>query len=192
MNVSEMSFEDRGKLLASVVSPRPLAWITSRGTDSEIVNIAPFNSYCGLANHPPLIGVAFSERDGGPKDTFRNIEETGEFVLNVVTRRLADTMNESAREAGRETDDFARLALSPAPIDGASVPRIAESPAALSCRVESIVDLPPSKCRLVVALVVGAFVADGYDPLKSDVLASVASLQYASLRDAFSLPKVWG
>ena len=178
--------------MASVIAPRPLAWITSRPKNGGAVNIAPFNSYCGLANTPPLLGVAFSQRHGQPKDTLRNIEETGEFVLNVVTRMLADTMNESAREAGLDTDDFTRLALVPASMDGTDIPRIASCPAALACRVQNIVELPPSSCRLVIALVTNAYVKDGYDPLENDVLASVGSLKYASLRDGFTLPKVWG
>lgn len=192
MDVHALNYEERGKLMASVVSPRPLAWITSRAKAGMTVNIAPFNSYCGLANTPPLVGIAFSERDGETKDTLANIEETGEFVLNVVTRHLANTMNESAREAGRGTDDFVRLTLTPAFMDGFAVPRIAECPAALACRIQSIVPLPPSQCRLVVALVVFAHVAENYDPLQSDVLASVGPLRYASLRDEFTLPKVWG
>ncbi len=191
----DIPFEEMSRLLATVVAPRPLAWITSRGSRAEgsaTVNIAPFNSYTGLANNPPLVGVSFSERDHGPKDTLANIEATGTFVLNVVTRALAEKMNESARESGRGTDDFARLGLTPAEIGGTDVPRIAESPAAFACAVESIVPLPPSRCRLVVARVVGAYAAEGYDPETSDVLASVGPLRYASLRDTFSMPKTWG
>ena len=186
-----LSFEERGRLLASIVSPRPLAWITSRDRGGA-VNIAPFSSYTGLANDPPLVGISFSERHGSPKDTLANIESAGEFVLNVVTRDLAERMNESAREAEPGCDDFLRLGLVGAPIDGVGVPRIAASPAALACRVESILSLPPSKCRMVVARVVGAYLVDGYDPLESDVLASVGALRYASLRDPFTLPKTWG
>ncbi|MBC8102017.1 MAG: flavin reductase family protein [Cytophagales bacterium] len=197
MIFDELPFEQRSAILASVVAPRPLAWITSRGVavgegTEQGVNIAPFNSYTGLANSPPLVGVAFSERESEPKDTLANIEATGEFVLNIVTRTLAEAMNESAREYGRGTDDFQRLGLNAAPIDGVSVPRIAESPAALGCVVESIVDLPPSRCRLVVARVVGAFISEGFDTVGADVLASVGPLRYASLRDPFTLPKVWG
>jgi flavin reductase (DIM6/NTAB) family NADH-FMN oxidoreductase RutF len=188
----EIPFEERAALLAGLVAPRPLAWIATRSPGGGGHNLAPFNSYAGLANQPPLVGVSFSERDGGPKDTLANIEATGEFVLNVVTRSLASLMNESAREAGRETDDFARLGLTPAPIAGVAVPRIAESPAALACRVEAILPLPPSRCRLVVGRVVGVFAAPEYDVIGSEVLASVGPLRYATLApDDFVLPKTW-
>lgn len=193
MNVllETVSFEERGRILGSVASPRPLAWITSRCPNGAI-NISAFNSYTGLANDPPLVGISFSERKGEPKDTFANIAGSGEFVLNVVTRGLAESMNESARECGRGTDDFARLGLEPAEIAGVTVPRIAASPAALACVVEGIVPLEPSKCRLVVGRVVGAFLADGYDPVASALLASIAPLEYATLSDPFHLPKTWG
>jgi flavin reductase (DIM6/NTAB) family NADH-FMN oxidoreductase RutF len=186
-----LSFEEIGAIMASVASPRPLAWITTLGPGGE-VNIAPFNSYTALANAPPLIGISFSARGGGPKDTVANIERSGEFVVNVVTRSLAERMNESAREGDAHTDDLARLGLEAAVLEGVAVPRIAESPAALACRLQAIFPLPPSKCRLVVARVVGAYVGAGYDPVAEDTIASVGALRYASLRDPFTMPKTWG
>lgn len=181
---------DFAAILAAIVSPRPLAWISTRSA-AGIPNIAPFNSFTSLANYPPLVGLSFSERRGEPKDTFANIEATGVFVLNVVTRGLAERMNESARESADPTDDFARLGLTAASIDGVEVPRIGESPAALACRVESIVPLPPSKCRMVVARVVGSYVADDYDPIVAQTLASIGALRYATLQDPFTMPKTW-
>ena len=188
----DLPFEEVSRLLATIVAPRPLAWITSLAEAGAAVNIAPFNSYTGLANNPPLVGVSFSERKGHPKDTLANIEATGEFVLNVVTKTLAEKMNDSAHESGRGTDDFARLGLNSASIDGVAVPRIAESPAAFACKVESIIPLPPSHCTLVVARVVGFYAAPDYDPEKSGVLASVGPLLYATLTGTFSMPKTWG
>ena len=188
-NQQEEKEPDFSSVLASVVAPRPLAWITARRA-SGLVNIAPFNSLTGLANRPPLIGLSFSLRDGEPKDTLAAIEATGQFVVNVVTRTLAEAMNESAREAG-DVDDFARLGLTPAAIDGVDVPRIGESPAALACRVESIVPLPPSKCRFVVARVVGAYTVPDYDLVAADTLASIGVLRYGVARDPFTLPKTW-
>lgn len=189
--LDDLSFDERATLLAGVVAPRPIAWITSLSLDG-VANIAPFNAYTSLANAPPLVGVSFSERDGVPKDTLANIEAWGEFVLNVVTRGLAEAMNESARETGREADDFARLSLTPTTIVGVDVPRIAESPAALACSVEDIVPLPKSRCRFVVARVVGAFAREDYDVVASGALASIGPLRYATAADPFTLPKTWG
>jgi flavin reductase (DIM6/NTAB) family NADH-FMN oxidoreductase RutF len=189
----DMSFADRSALLSLLIAPRPLAWITSRGPQPGCAdNIAPFNALSALANDPPLLGVAFSERDGAPKDTLANMEATREFVLNVVTADLADRMNESARECGRDVDDFARLGLTRAPIDGVSVPRVLESPAALACHLEELLSLPSSRVRLAVARVVGVYVPTGYDPVQAGVLSSVGPLRYATLRDPFILPKTWG
>jgi flavin reductase (DIM6/NTAB) family NADH-FMN oxidoreductase RutF len=181
---------DFAAILAAVVSPRPLAWISTRSANG-VLNIAPFNSFTGLANYPPLVGLSFSQRHGEPKDTFANIEATGVFVINVVTRPLAERMNESARESADPTDDFARLGLTAASIDGVDIPRIGESPAALACRVESIVPLPPSKCQMVVARIVGAYLVEGYDPVVAETLASIGALRYATLIDPFTMPKTW-
>lgn len=187
-----------GKIWAALIAPRPIALVTTRD-EAGVPNIAPYNSFTGLATHPPLLGVSFSRRDGGPKHTLANIRATNVFVVNLVPRFLADIMNESAVGADKE-DDFVRLGLTRA--DGGQVdcPRIAESPASLECRVSAIHPLPPSQCTLVVGEIVGVHIRDeffvndqGFDPLAADLLASVGVEEYLSLNgETLFLPKSWG
>lgn len=185
------------KLWAQVISPRPIALISTQNAEG-IANIAPYNSYCGLATNPPMLAVSFSLRGGEPKNTYVNIQAAGEFVINLVPRFLAETMNKSAEGTEKE-DDFARLGLTKIPTNVVTGARIGEAPAALECRVVSTMPLPPSHCDLVVAQVVGVFLRDefviedgSFDPLAADLLASVGPEQYISLNgEVLSLPKTW-
>ena len=78
-----------GKIWACLIAPRPIALISTQDAES-VPNIAPYNSYCGLATHPAMLGISFSQRDGHEKNTLANIKETGVFVVNLVSRALAE------------------------------------------------------------------------------------------------------
>ena len=190
--------EVNGKLWAALIAPRPLALISTQSADG-VPNIAPYSSYAGLATYPPMLGVSFSQREGGDKHTLANIKATQVFVINLVPRYLADIMNQSA-EGTTVEDDFARLGLTPIQAKTINCPRIGESPASIECRVTSIFPLPPSKCELVAAQIVGVYLRDefvtehgGFDPMAADLLASVGAEDYLSLNgEMLHLPKTWG
>lgn len=187
-----------GKLWACLIAPRPLALISTRD-ESGLLNIAPYNSYCGLATNPPMLGVSFSRREDEDKNTLANIKATGVFVINLVPRFLAELMNKSAEGTVKE-DDFARLGLTNVPAETVNCPRIGESPAALECRLVNLVPLPPSRCEFAVAEITGVFLRDEYirdggsfDPVAADLLASVGVEEYVSLNgEILYLPKTWG
>jgi flavin reductase (DIM6/NTAB) family NADH-FMN oxidoreductase RutF len=187
----------RGTIWACLIAPRPIALISSVDA-AGVPNIAPYNSYSGLANNPPLLGVSFSRRGDEEKTTLSNIKETGVFVINLVPRFLAEIMNKSAEGTGTE-DDFQRLGLTRAEASTITCPRIVESPASLECRLVNTVPLPPSRCEMVVAQIVGVTIRDefytpenGFDPLAADLLASVGAEEYLSLNgETLHLPKSW-
>lgn len=187
-----------GKLWACLIAPRPIALISTQDARG-LPNIAPYNSYAGLATYPPMLGVSFSQNKGQDKHTLENIKTTRVFVINLVPRFLAEIMNTSA-EGAEKADDFARLGLSKADALGIDCPRIGESPASLECRVTDIIALPPSKCEFVAAQIVGVHIRDEYvkedgtfDPAAADLLASIGAEDYVSLNgDTLHLPKTWG
>ena len=190
--------EVNGKIWAALIAPRPLALISTQ-SESGVPNIAPYNSYAGLATYPPMLGISFSRREGEDKHTLENIKATQMFVVNLVPRYLADLMNQSAEGTAVE-DDFARLGLTPIQAETVDCLRIGESPASIECRVTSIFQLPPSKCELVAAQIVGVYMRDefvtesgGFDPMAADLLASVGAEDYLSLNgETLHLPKTWG
>ena len=190
--------EVNGRIWAALIAPRPIALISTVDTDGT-PNIAPYNSFAGLATYPAMLGVSFSQRDGGDKITLANIKASREFVINLVPRFLAEEMNRSA-DGTEKADDFARLGLTNAPCEVVNCSRIGESPAAIECRVTAIHGLPPSNCEFVVAQIVGVTLRDefvtesgGFDPMAADLLASVGAEEYLSLNgDTLHLPKTWG
>src|SRR6201982_476348 len=86
------------RALVSVVVPRPIAWVTTVDQKGS-VNLAPFSFFNAFGANPPV--VVFSptlRRDGSKKDTLRNLEATGEFVLNAAVESLAEKMNLCSKE----------------------------------------------------------------------------------------------
>jgi flavin reductase (DIM6/NTAB) family NADH-FMN oxidoreductase RutF len=130
-----MSKADAYKLLASVILPRPIAWVVTRDSAGRL-NAAPFSFFNIVSSDPPLVAISFSaapDREG--KDTLANIRESGEFVVNMVPEELAEAMNVTATNAPRGTDETQLAGLDLAPSTLVKVPRIAGSPVALECRL---------------------------------------------------------
>lgn len=130
-----MSKGDVYKLLASVILPRPIAWVVTKD-DAGALNAAPFSFFNVLSSDPPLIAIAFSaapDREG--KDSLHHIRRRKEFVVNMVPEELAEAMNITASNAPRGTDETALAGLELAASKVVDVPRIAGSPVALECRL---------------------------------------------------------
>lgn len=185
-------------LWPQLISPRPIALVTTVSGEG-IRNIAPYNSYAGLATSPPMLGLSISSRSSGEKRTLRNAEDAGAFVINLTPRYMADIMIAAAEDTAEDVDDFARLDVTPAASSLVPVDRIRECPAALECRVSRIVDLAPSRCRLIVAEIVAVSIRDefydpatGFDALGADLLASVGVDQYVTVNgETLTLPVTW-
>ncbi|KIG08075.1 flavin reductase family protein [Caballeronia concitans] len=120
----------------AIVAPRVIGWISSRDADGS-VNLAPYSFFGAFATFPYVIG--FSSE--GRKDSISNIEATGEFVWNMSTRPLAERMNRTSAPVARGIDEFELAGLTKAPGRNVGVPHVAESPAALECRLLQVVRL---------------------------------------------------
>lgn len=94
INKSEVNRHEQYKLLSGAIIPRPIAWITSKNETDNIINLAPF-SFFNVAG-PGLISVSFLRAKGQLKDTARNIINTKEAVIHVVTKEIEVEMNETA------------------------------------------------------------------------------------------------
>jgi flavin reductase (DIM6/NTAB) family NADH-FMN oxidoreductase RutF len=139
---------------------------------------------------------------GGPKDTLRNIEQTGVFVVNVATWALRDPMNASSQAHPPEVDEFVAAGLTAAPCQGINAPRVAESPINLECRLHSLTDLPSTepggRNSLVLGLVTGIHIdpsvlTDGQvDPTKVQPIARLGYRDYAVIREVFSMTRPAG
>jgi flavin reductase (DIM6/NTAB) family NADH-FMN oxidoreductase RutF len=130
----EKEFADRAyPILASLVTPRPIALVTSMSLDGR-VNAAPFSFFNLLGASPPICGFAPGDRDDGtPKDTARNIRATHEFVVNLVDESIAKAMNHCAASLPYGENELKHAGLTAAPSSVIKPPCIAEAPASLEC-----------------------------------------------------------
>ena len=143
----------------AIGGPRPIGWIATHNKDGAL-NLAPYSFFNGFNYTPPIIGFS----SVGSKDTVRNVQQTREFVWNLVTRPLAEAMNQTCATVPPEVDEFALAGLTPAKSRVVSVPRVLESPVAFECRCTQIVQLQTAsgeKVRswLVLGEVVGVHIA---------------------------------
>lgn len=142
----------RHHLLLSAVAPRPIAWVSTL-SGAGVRNLAPFSYFQALCGTPPYLMISVGRRAGAPKDTLRNIEETGAFVVNLVPETLAEQMNHSAGEYAAHVDEFAVSGVTPAPCTLVAPPRVAESPVSMEVRLEQLLPLAGSDYTVVIGRV---------------------------------------
>jgi flavin reductase (DIM6/NTAB) family NADH-FMN oxidoreductase RutF len=130
----EVQLADRAyPILASLVTPRPIALVTTVSPEGQI-NAAPFSFFNLLGARPPILAFAPGDRDDGvPKDTARNIRATHEFVVNLVEESMGEAMNQCAASLPYGENELLRAGLNAVPSSVVRPPRIAESPASLEC-----------------------------------------------------------
>ncbi len=146
----------------AIVAPRPIGWIATRDRQGR-ANLAPYSFFNAFSSNPPIVGFC-SE---GRKDSIRNVEATGEFVANLATKPLAAAMNQTSASVASDVDEFVLSGLTAAPCRLVAAPRVAESPAALECKLLQIVQLrdlagQPLESYLALGQVVGVHIASAY------------------------------
>ncbi len=120
----------------AIIAPRPIGWISTCSEDGK-PNLAPYSFFNAFNYTPPLIG--FSSL--GDKDSVRNARATGEFVWNLVSRPLAEAMNQSCAPVPYGVNEFELAGLETAPSRLVKVPRVAASLVAMECKVTQIIQL---------------------------------------------------
>jgi flavin reductase (DIM6/NTAB) family NADH-FMN oxidoreductase RutF len=188
---------ERNALINGLIAPRPIAWVSSLSPDGRR-NLAPFSFFGAFSFDPPVIGVGPGSRQGTNKDTLRNVKATGEFVVNLVNRHLAETANACSAEFDSEVDEWSVTDLAEAASDAVRPARVAEAPAALECRVMQILELGSAdraSNNLVLAWVVRIHIRDdainGCVPLpdRLDLVGRMGGDLWCTTRDRFVLPR---
>ncbi len=118
----------------AIVAPRPIGWISSLAADGTR-NLAPYSFFNAFNYRPPIVGFSSI----GRKDSVTNLEATGEFVWNLVTRDLAEAMNRTA--TADRVDEWERAGVEPADSVEVAPQRVAGSPVSFECRVTQVVRL---------------------------------------------------
>jgi flavin reductase (DIM6/NTAB) family NADH-FMN oxidoreductase RutF len=127
------------RVLNSVVVPRPIAWVCSRSGDG-VLNLAPHSFYTVACVDPPVVQFT----SVGRKDSLRNVEATGEFTISLAPEALFEQVNATSTDfpAGMSEAEVCGVRMEPSDVVG--VPRVAQSPAALECRLHATVRLGDS------------------------------------------------
>ena len=134
-NPQELELRQAHAMLNACVAPRPIA-LTSTVSLSGCANLAPFSYFMAGGGSPLSIAISPGlNRHGEPKDTLRNLVETGEFVVNLVTPDMIDPMNRASTELPYGESEWELSGLTPAPSVYVAPARVLESPIALECRL---------------------------------------------------------
>ena len=187
------------KLMTGIIVPRPVA-LVSTVDRTGVPTLAPFSCFTGVGSNPPTVLFCPGVRASGAaadmrKDTLRNVEETGEFVVNVVSDAIAAAANASAAEVPPEVDEFVLSGLTPQPSQLVRPPRVAESPAQMECKLLQVIYTghAPGAGVIVLGEIVrfhlrSSLVEDfRVDPAGLDAVGRMAGNTWARTRDRIEL-----
>jgi flavin reductase (DIM6/NTAB) family NADH-FMN oxidoreductase RutF len=205
--VSTLSFNPAGlqpqeiyKLMTGIIVPRPVALVSTMSREG-VANLAPFSFFSGVGAVPPTVLFCPALRDGASaeagerKDTLRNVEETGEFVINVVSEAIAEAANATSAEVPFGVDEFALSGLTPIPSEAVRPPRVAQSPAQMECKLLQVIYTGRAARSGVIVLgeVVRFHVGEGLfenyrlDPAALDAVGRMAGNTWVRTRDRIEL-----
>jgi flavin reductase (DIM6/NTAB) family NADH-FMN oxidoreductase RutF len=185
--------DDRYRLLCSFVAPRPIALVTTVSADGR-PNGAPMSFFNVFSHEPPLLVLGIQTRpDGSPKDTLRNLRDTGEFVVNMVDRAIGQLMVECGVAYPAGVDEITRSGLHWERSAVVSPGRVQESPCAMECRLERSIEF--DRRSIVIGEVVYMHVrddcidADGVDVIAKNYapLARLHGDNYIEATEQFEL-----
>jgi flavin reductase (DIM6/NTAB) family NADH-FMN oxidoreductase RutF len=199
---AEQTVLESYKLMTGLIVPRPVALVSTVDRDG-IANVAPFSFFSGVGANPPTVLFCPSLRSAGAgrpddrKDTLRNVEQTGEFVVNIVSDAIAAAANTTAADVGPEIDEFLLAGLTAIPSEVVRAPRVAESPAQLECKLQQIVFAGQGSGAGVV--VIGEIVRFHLrldlesnfriDPARLDAVGRMAGNTWVRTRECFELER---
>ncbi|MEK0157380.1 flavin reductase family protein [Arthrobacter oryzae] len=168
----ELPGGDFYRLLTAVVVPRPIAWVSSTSADG-VDNLAPHSFFTVASVTPPIIQFT----SVGRKDSLRNILERREFVVNLAPADLMAEVNATGTNFPPDVSEFDAAGLTREEGLTVTVPRVAESPVALECRLHSTLEM--GDCVLVFGEVTHAAIStdvlEGSHP-RIDLLEPLARL----------------
>lgn len=196
LDFSTLAPADAYRWLASTVTPRPIAWVSTLSAEGH-GNLAPFSFFQVISDEPPTLMVNTSIRDDGSvKDTLRNVRETGQLVIHLVSAAHAEAMNATAATLPHGVSEIEQAGIATLPSVRVAPPRVAGAVVAFECELAQIQPYPADKpsCYLIFARVLLAHIDDAVlrderhvDPAKLDLVGRLGGTQYSFTRDTFSM-----
>lgn len=177
-------------LVTGCVVPRPIGWISTLAPDGTM-NVAPHSFFNVVCDDP--IMLMFSSL--GLKDSVQNIQETGDFVANIVTEDIVEPMNLTAADAPRHVSEFDLAGLTAAPSGLVKSPRVAEAALSLECRLDRIIELGKVPSYVTIGEVLRFHVHprvwhnERVDPALLRPIGRLAGSWYSYTHELFSLTR---
>lgn len=198
LDFSSLSAVEAYRWLASTVTPRPIAWVSTQSREG-VSNLAPFSFFQVISDDPPSLMINVGTRDNGVlKDTLRNVLDTGELVVQLVSFEQAQAMNASAANLAHDVSEFERCAIASVPAQRIKPPRVAGAAVAFECRLLEAQPFPRERpnCHLLFVEVLLAHIDDAVlneqgriDAQRLDLVGRLGGSQYSRTRDLFSLQR---
>ncbi len=196
-DTATLSNKEAYKLLTSAVVPRPIAWVSTLSPTGGR-NLAPFSYFNVMSAAPPtlMFSVGHTGSERGFKDTYDNLSESRECVVNIVDESVAEAMNNSATNYPPEVDEFDMAGLTALESIHIAPFRVAESPVHFECKLNQILTLENEYGRsdVMVCDILAIHVAESVymgdhkiDPMKLKVIGRMAGSDYIRSHDLFQL-----
>ena len=194
---SNMGIRDVYTLMVQLITPRPIAWVSSVSKDG-VNNLAPYSFFNGVGAKPPsLLFCPVNRRDGSRKDSLLNVLDTKEFVVNVVSAADAETMNNSSADYASEVSEFEALGIEILCSEKIAPLRVASSLAQFECRLLKHIELSdgPAGANVVIGEIVMMHVADSIidegiiAPARLDNVGRLGGKAYTKTTDRFELDR---
>jgi flavin reductase (DIM6/NTAB) family NADH-FMN oxidoreductase RutF len=164
LDASKLSPPEIYRLMISAVVPRPIAWISTQSPDGKS-NLAPFSFFNAVSSDPPCLMFAVTRKpDGSAKDTERNLELTGECVVNIASESFLDAMNQTSAPYDYGVSEFEKAGVATAPSRVVRAPRVRDAVVSMECKLYKTLQIGEPQVGgslLVVVRIVHLHVVDG-------------------------------
>ena len=184
---------------SALVFPRPIGWISSLSKEG-IANLAPYSFFNAIAYEPPQVMFASTDyhSNGGLKDSIANILDTKEFVVNLATKKLQQSVVHSSIDAPHGVDEFKLMKLKKRKSTMVQPPSVAESPATLECKLIRKIDLKGKKINqniMIIGEVVGIHIKDAFisngkvNSLAMRAISRMGYTEYSEVKSRFLMDR---
>ena len=185
------------RLLLGGVAPRPIALASTISKDG-ITNLSPFSFFNAFGANPPIVAFSPSRRgrDASLKDTYNNLMDTKEVVIQVVTHSMVEQVSLASAEYPSDIDEFLKSGLTPIDSDLVKPKRVKESPFQMECKLLEIRSFgnAGASANIAICEVLKFHVAEDLftngiiDPVKIDLVARMSGDFYSrASSDVFTL-----
>ena len=142
INPKEIEIPKLHRYLLGSIGPRPIAFASTIDSKGNI-NLAPFSFFNVFSANPPIMifSPARSGRTNESKDTYNNVKEVPEVVINVVTHDMVHQMSLASSPYGSDVSEFEKAGFTSLESDMITPPRVKESPVQFECKVNEVIEL---------------------------------------------------